>query len=41
MFIPDLGVTVAELDADTKNRHSHRARAMAQMRQLLQDAWAL
>lgn len=41
MFIPDLGRTVAELDAETKNRHSHRARAMAQMVQLLRDVWHL
>jgi XTP/dITP diphosphohydrolase len=39
LFIPELGATVAELDADTKNRHSHRARAMAQMRGLLRDVW--
>ena len=41
MFIPDLGASVAELDAATKNAHSHRARAAAQMRQLLQEAWSL
>ena len=41
MFIPDLGATVAEIDADTKNRHSHRARAMAQMRTLLREVWQL
>ena len=41
MFIPELGATVAELDADTKNRHSHRARAMAQMQALLRDVWGL
>ena len=41
MFIPDLGATVAELDAATKNAQSHRARAAAQMRQLLQEAWSL
>jgi XTP/dITP diphosphohydrolase len=41
MFIPDLGATVAELDADTKNRHSHRARAMAQLLTLLRDVWHL
>lgn len=41
MFIPALGASVAELDATTKNAHSHRARAAAQMRQLLQEAWAL
>ena len=39
MFIPELGATVAELDAETKNRHSHRAQAMAQMRELLREAW--
>jgi XTP/dITP diphosphohydrolase len=41
MFIPTLGCTVAELDADEKNRHSHRARAAAAMVALLQDAWHL
>ena len=41
MFIPDLGATVAELDADTKNRHSHRARSAAALRQMLADAWHL
>jgi len=41
MFIPDLGRTVAELDAETKNRHSHRARAMAQMVDLLRSVWQL
>ena len=39
MWIPELGATVAELDAETKNRHSHRARAMAQMRVLLREVW--
>ncbi|MDP1648334.1 MAG: RdgB/HAM1 family non-canonical purine NTP pyrophosphatase [Rubrivivax sp.] len=39
MWIPDLGASVAELDAETKNRHSHRARAMAQMRLLLREVW--
>lgn len=39
MWIPELDATVAELDADTKNRHSHRARAMAQMRVLLREVW--
>ena len=37
MFIPELGRSVAELDTDTKNAHSHRARATAQMRALLQN----
>ena len=41
MFIPGLGASVAELDADTKNRHSHRARAAALLRQMLVDAWCL
>jgi len=40
MFIPELGRTVAELDAALKNQHSHRARAMAQMLQLLREVWA-
>jgi XTP/dITP diphosphohydrolase len=41
MFIPELGRTVAELDATTKNTHSHRARAMAQLLQLLREVWHL
>ena len=41
MFIPELGRSVAELDTDTKNAHSHRARATAQMRALLQNVWRL
>ncbi len=41
MFIAELGATVAELPAQTKNLHSHRARAATQMRQLLSDCWAL
>jgi inosine/xanthosine triphosphate pyrophosphatase family protein len=32
---------VAELDADTKNRHSHRARSAAALRGMLREAWAL
>lgn len=40
MFIPELGRTVAELDAALKNQHSHRARAMVQMLQLLREVWA-
>ncbi len=39
MFIPELGRTVAELDPVTKNVHSHRARAMAQMLVLLREVW--
>lgn len=41
MFIPDLGRTVAELNAATKNAHSHRARAMAQLLQQLHEVWGL
>ena len=41
MFIPELGHSVAELDAEEKNRHSHRARAAAAMVVLLRDAWHL
>ena len=41
MFIPDLGLTVAEMDQTLKNQHSHRARAMVQMRSLLCQAWGL
>lgn len=41
MFIPTLARTVAELDAATKNAHSHRALAAVQMRTLLHSAWAL
>ncbi len=41
MFIPALGTSVAELDAATKNAHSHRARAAAQMLALMREAWHL
>ncbi len=41
MHIPDLGATVAELDADLKNQHSHRARSAAALRQMLAEAWHL
>ena len=41
MFIPEVGLTVAEMDAATKNRHSHRARAMVQLLQQLRDVWHL
>ena len=41
MFIPGLGATVAELDANTKNRHSHRASAAALLRRMLAEAWKL
>ena len=41
MFIPALGTSVAELDAATKNSHSHRALAAAQMLALMREAWHL
>ncbi len=41
MFVPDLGASVARLDAAVKNAHSHRARAAAQMRELLRAHWHL
>jgi XTP/dITP diphosphohydrolase len=41
MFIPELGATVAELDADIKNAHSHRARSAAQLLALLREVWHL
>ncbi len=41
MFIPALGRAVAELDAPTKNAHSHRAIAAAQMLRLMREAWHL
>ena len=37
MFIPELGCTVAQMAAELKNRHSHRARAMAQMLAVLRE----
>jgi XTP/dITP diphosphohydrolase len=39
VFIPELGATVAELPPDVKNRHSHRARAAAQMVALMREVW--
>lgn len=41
MYIPELGRTVAEMDAPLKNLHSHRARSVAQMLALLRDVWRL
>jgi hypothetical protein len=41
MFIPELGRTVAELDAATKNRHSHRARRPRRCAERLREAWHL
>jgi len=36
-FLPELGVTFAQLAAAEKNKISHRALALAQLRQILQD----
>jgi XTP/dITP diphosphohydrolase len=41
MFIAPLGRTVAELDAATKNAHSHRALASQQMLVLMCEVWRL
>ena len=41
MFIPALGASVAELDADAKNAHSHRALAAQRLRSLLTEVWGL
>ena len=41
LFIPALGRSVAQLDAATKNRHSHRALAAAQMLALMREVWRL
>ncbi len=41
MQIPALGAAVAELDAEVKNRHSHRALASAQMVKLMTEVWRL
>ena len=41
IWIPALGASVAELDPALKNRHSHRARAAAQLRLRLQQDWSL
>lgn len=41
MFIPELGLSVAELSAQQKNEHSHRAQAMRQMLVLMRGVWRL
>jgi XTP/dITP diphosphohydrolase len=41
MFIPALGCSVAALQAQVKNVHSHRAIAAAQMLALMREAWRL
>jgi XTP/dITP diphosphohydrolase len=39
VWIDALGASVAELPADVKNQHSHRALAAAQMRRLIKQSW--
>ena len=39
VWVDALGSSVAELPADLKNQHSHRALAAAQMRQLIKQSW--
>lgn len=41
MWIAAQGCTVAELDAQAKNQHSHRARAAGAMLALMREAWRL
>jgi XTP/dITP diphosphohydrolase len=41
MAVSGLDRTVAELDAATKNAHSHRARAMRQLQDQLHEVWRL
>lgn len=41
LHIPALGRAVAEMPADVKNQHSHRALAARQMVALMRDAWRL
>lgn len=41
MFIPALGQSVAQLDAGTKNRLSHRALASASLLQQFREVWQL
>lgn len=41
MFIPAFGLSVAELSAEQKNAHSHRAIAAHQMLALLPEVWRL
>ncbi len=41
MFIPGLNASVAELDAEAKSAHSHRALAAQALRQQLQQVWGV
>ena len=38
-YVPEFGRSVAELDAATKNEHSHRAIAARQMLALIRETW--
>jgi XTP/dITP diphosphohydrolase len=39
VWVDALGASVAELPAEVKNQHSHRALAAAQMRELMRQSW--
>jgi XTP/dITP diphosphohydrolase len=39
VWVDALGASVAELSAEVKSRHSHRALAAAQMRKLIEKSW--
>jgi XTP/dITP diphosphohydrolase len=41
MFIPALNSSAAELDAEVKNQHSHRALAARQMLVLMREVWRI
>jgi XTP/dITP diphosphohydrolase len=41
MFIPALNSSAAELDAETKNQHSHRSLAARQMLALMREVWRI
>ena len=41
MFIAELGCSVAEMPAEAKARHSHRALAARRMSELMREAWGL
>jgi len=41
MFIPGLNLTVAEMEAELKNAHSHRALSTAQLLIQLREVWRL
>jgi len=41
LYLPSFGRTVAELDAGSKNRLSHRAQAADRMLALLRQSWGL